>query len=191
MAHDNPIVFFALPEEWFAWLAENHDKSAGVWLRMFKKGAGQLTLDYAQALDGALCYGWIDGQKKTYDADSWIQMFTPRRPKGTWSKRNREHVERLIESGQMHSAGLKEVEKAKEDGRWDQAYDSPKNMEIPEDFLRELAKSKKATKFFETLNKANLYAIAWRLQTAKKPETREKRKQAILQMLKEGKKIHD
>ena len=148
------------------------------------------SITYAEALDEALCFGWIDGQLKTCDTKSWLQKFTPRRSKSIWSKRNREHVARLIKEKRMTAAGLKEIELAKKDGRWEGAYDSPKNMQVPADFLRELKKDKNAYAFFQTLNKANTSAIAWRLQTAKKPETREKRMQAVLQMLGQGKKLH-
>jgi uncharacterized protein YdeI (YjbR/CyaY-like superfamily) len=140
------------------------------------------------------CYfrldGWIDGQKKAHDDYSWLQKFTPRRPKSGWSKMNTRHAERLIESEKMAPAGLKEVEAAKRDGRWKAAYDSFGNATVPIDFLKELAKDNKAKAFFETLNKTNLYSIAYRLQTAKKPETREKRMKAIIEMLARGEKFH-
>lgn len=186
-----PIVTFKSPKDWASWLAKNHVKSSGLWLRLFKKDSGVASVTYAEALDEALCYGWIDGQLDKYDEKSWLRKFTPRRPKGVWSKRNIEHVNRLIGAGKMKPAGLKEVKAAKADGRWGRAYDSPSAMQVPDDFLRELAKHKKAQAFFETLNRANTYAIAWRLQTAKKPETRAKRMQAILAMLERGEKIHD
>lgn len=184
------VVSFASSKEWRKWLAENHDKSNGVWLRLFKKDSGEKTVTYAEALEEALCYGWIDGQKNKYDTQSYIQKFTPRRPKSIWSKRNTEIAERLIQEGKMKKVGMQQVELAKADGRWQQAYDSPKNMTVPEDFLQLLSKNKKAKAFFDELNKANQYAIAWRLQTAKKPETREKRLKEILQMMSEGKKFH-
>jgi uncharacterized protein YdeI (YjbR/CyaY-like superfamily) len=149
------------------------------------------TVTYAEALDEALCYGWIDGQLEKYDEKSWLRKFTPRRPKSVWSKRNIEHVNRLVDAGKMKPAGLKEMEAAKADGRWGRAYDSPSAMQVPQDFLAELSKHKKAQIFFETLNKANTYAIAWRLQTAKKPETREKRMKKFIQMLENGEKLHD
>jgi uncharacterized protein YdeI (YjbR/CyaY-like superfamily) len=176
--------------DWGKWLSANHSKAEGVWLRFFKKGSNIPTLTYEEALLEALCYGWIDGQSKSFDEKSWVQRFTPRRPKSVWSKRNTERIARLIREGRMKKAGLKQVEAAKADGRWEKAYDSPKDMVIPEDFLKELSKNKKAKAFFETLNKANTYAIGWRLQTAKKPETRIKRMKEILVMLKAGKKFH-
>jgi uncharacterized protein YdeI (YjbR/CyaY-like superfamily) len=168
-------ISFTSSKEWRKWLAANHAKSKGIWLRFFKKDSGEKTVTYAEALQEALCYGWIDGQANKYDARSYIQKFTPRRPKSIWSKRNTEIAERLIQEGKMKKAGMQQVELAKADGRWQQAYDSPKNMTLPEDFLQQLSKDKKAKAFFDGLNKANQYAIAWRLQTAKKPETREKR----------------
>jgi uncharacterized protein YdeI (YjbR/CyaY-like superfamily) len=184
------VVSFASSKEWAKWIAENYAKSIGVYVRFFKKDSGEKTVTYAEALEEALCYGWIDGQANKYDADSYIQKFTPRRPKSIWSKRNTEIAERLIKEGRMKKAGLEQVELAKADGRWQQAYDSPKNMKVPDDFLQELSKNKKAKTFFDGLNKTNLYAIAWRLQTAKKPETREKRLKEILAMMSEGKKFH-
>jgi uncharacterized protein YdeI (YjbR/CyaY-like superfamily) len=186
-----PISSFKSPKDWASWLAKNHAKSSGLWLRLFKKDSGVATVTYAEALDEALCHGWIDGQLDKYDEKSWLRKFTPRRPKSVWSKRNIEHVNRLLAAGKMNSAGLKEVEAAKADGRWGRAYDSPSAMQVPADFLKELSKDKKAKAFFETLNKANTYAIAWRLQTAQKPETRAKRVQAMLEMLKRGEKLHE
>lgn len=184
------VVSFASLKEWRKWIAGNHAISNGIWLRFFKKDSGAKTFTYAEALEEALCYGWIDGQAKKYDADSYIQKFTPRRPKSIWSKRNTEKAERLAREGRMKKAGMQQVELAKADGRWQKAYDSPANMKVPEDFLQQLSKNKKAKAFFDGLNKANLYAIAWRLQTAKKPETREKRLKEILAMMSEGKKFH-
>jgi uncharacterized protein YdeI (YjbR/CyaY-like superfamily) len=184
------IIAFSSAKKWERWLAENHGSSIGIWLRFFKKSSGVASVTHAQALDEALCYGWIDGQLKRHDAMSWLHKFTPRRPSSIWSKRNREHVGRLAKDGKMQPAGLKVVNAAKADGRWDMAYDSPSKMTIPEDFLRALSKDKGARMFFETLNKANTYAIAWRLQTAKMPETREKRMRTILEMLARGKKLH-
>jgi uncharacterized protein YdeI (YjbR/CyaY-like superfamily) len=184
------ILSFATAGEWRAWLAKNHASAKGIGLRIFKKNSGHKSVTYEEALDEALCYGWIDSQKQPYDNLSWIQKFTPRRERSIWSKRNKEHIARLIKERRMKPAGLKEVEAAKSDGRWDSAYDSPKNMEVPPDFLEALKKNKKAYAFFLTLNKANSFAIAWRLQTAKKPETREKRKKTILDMFAKGEKLH-
>ncbi len=185
-----PVISFATAEDWRRWLEENLENEKGIWLRIFKKGTGLPSVTHGTALDEALCYGWIDGQAKKYDDKSYLQKFTPRRPRSIWSKRNIEHIERLEKEGKMHTAGRKEVEAAKADGRWERAYDSPKNMEVPEDFIAELSKNKKALAFFETLNKTNRYSIAWRLQTAKKPETRERRKKVILEMMAKGEKFH-
>jgi uncharacterized protein YdeI (YjbR/CyaY-like superfamily) len=173
-----------------AWLAKNHGQSPGILLQIYKKDSGVATVTYAQALDQALCFGWIDGQKKPGDQQSWLQTFVPRRPKSSWSKNNTAHAERLIKSGAMTAAGLKEVEAARSDGRWQAAYDGFGGATMPDDFLRQLAKSKKAKAFFATLNKTNLYSIVYRLQTAKKPETRDKRMQAIIAMLERGEKFH-
>lgn len=185
-----PILSFAAAESWEKWLAKNHARSGGVWLRIQKKGSGLDSPTYAEALDCALCRGWIDGRKKSAGAGSWLQMFTPRRPRGAWSKRNTEHAERLIRDGRMKPAGLAEIEAAKKDGRWKAAYDPPSAAVIPTDFLEALARNKKALAFFDALNKANRYAISYRLQTAKKAETRQKRVKAILAMMAQGKKFH-
>jgi uncharacterized protein YdeI (YjbR/CyaY-like superfamily) len=173
-----------------AWLRKNHSRSDGIWLRIFKKGSGVATITYAEALDEALCFGWIDGQKKPFDEQCWLQKFTPRRPKSGWSKINTQHVARLIQSGEMTSAGLKEIDAAKADGRWKMAYHSFANAAVPADFLAALAKYKTAKAFFETLNKTNLYSIVYRLQTAKKPETRERRMRTIIEMLARQEKFH-
>ena len=147
-------------------------------------------MTYAEALDQALCYGWIDGREETIDKLSWLQKFTPRRPKSGWSKINIQHVERLMKAGEMTPAGMEAVEAAKADGRWKTAYASSRDAAPPEDFLKELSKSKKAEAFFNTLNKANVYSIVYRLETAKKPETREKRMKMILAMMEQGKAFH-
>ncbi|CAN5625002.1 YdeI/OmpD-associated family protein [soil metagenome] len=187
---DQPILSFTTIKELNSWLAKNKKSSLGIWMRLFKKNSEVKTITYSEALDAALCYGWIDGQKKPYDTESWLQKFTPRRPKSIWSKRNREHIDRLERSGKMKAAGIKQVEAAKADGRWEQAYDSSSNMVVPADFLKELAKNKKSEAFFKALNKTNTYSIVWRLQTAKKPETREKRMKVIIEMLTKGEKFH-
>lgn len=185
-----PVLFFETPAAFRKWLEKNHAVASGIWLRMYKKKSGVASINYDLALDEALCYGWIDGQVKTYDEQSYIQKFTPRRTRSMWSKRNIEHVARLEKEGRMMPSGIKEVEAAKADGRWDVSYDSPSNMGAPEDFLKELSKNKKSAEFFNSLSKANQYAINWRLQTAKKPETREKRMKLILEMLAKGMKFH-
>jgi len=172
------------------WLAEHHGSADGIWLRMFKKNSGKATVTYAEALDQALCFGWIDGQKKAYDKLSFIQRFTPRRAKSSWSKLNTQHVARLTKAGLMRRAGRAAVEAAKADGRWQAAYDSHRNAAPPEDFLRALNRDRKAKSFFESLSKGNVYAIVYRLQTAKKPETRARRLQTILGMMSRGEKFH-
>lgn len=183
-------IAFKSPRAFRAWLTKNHDRSEGIWLRIYKKDCGAATVTYAEALDQALCYGWIDGQKQAYDAQSWLQKFTPRQPNSGWSKNNTKHAERLIKSGAMTAAGFKEVEDAKADGRWQAAYDAFSSGAVPDDFLKELERDKKAKAFFATLNKTNLYSIVYRLQTAKKPETRAKRMQAIIAKLARGEKFH-
>lgn len=172
------------------WLEKNHAESEGIWLRIFTNASREKSLTYAEALDQALCYGWIDGQKKPSDKLSWLQKLTPRRPRSGWSKINTQHVERLIKGGEMTPAGMAAVEAAKADGRWNTAYSSPRSATPPDDFLKELSKNKKAEEFFKTLNKANVYSIVYRLETAKKPETREQRMKAILAMMEQGKAFH-
>lgn len=186
----NPLKTFTTEQKWREWLERNHHTSRGLWLRIYKKNAGKRGVTYDEALDEALCFGWIDGQMKSHDQISYVQKFTPRRPRSTWSKRNREHIARLIKAKRMTPAGLREVAAAKKDGRWIAAYDSQKNMSLPEDFMKALKGDKKAYDFFMTLNKANKYAIAWRLQTALKPETRARRMNSLLEMLSKGKKLH-
>jgi uncharacterized protein YdeI (YjbR/CyaY-like superfamily) len=185
-----PIIEFKTAEKFETWLEKNQENSNGLWLKIFKKDSGIKTISYAEALDVALCYGWIDGQKKTFDELAYLQKFCPRREKSIWSKINIGHVERLIEAGRMKPAGLKAIEKAKANGNWEKAYDSPSKMTIPEDFLKELRKNKKAEAFYKGLNKTNLFSIGFRLQTAKKQETREKRMKEIIEMLARGEKFH-
>jgi uncharacterized protein YdeI (YjbR/CyaY-like superfamily) len=185
-----PILLFASPDEWEAWLDEQHAASPGLWLRLAKKASGLQSLSYQEALDVALCYGWIDSQKKSYDEQSWLQKFSPRRAKSIWSKVNREKVQRLIESGRMKAAGIREVEAAQQDGRWEAAYDSPSNATVPDDFQAELDKHPEAQAFFSTLNSANRYAILFRIQTAKKAETRSRRIQQLIEMLARQEKLH-
>jgi uncharacterized protein YdeI (YjbR/CyaY-like superfamily) len=184
------ILSFRTPAEFRKWLAANHRQTEGIWLRIFKKDSGERSINYAEALDEALCYGWIDGQKQSHDDASWRQKFTPRRAKSGWSKINTRHADRLMKAGRMKAAGQAQIDAAKKDGRWAAAYDSPSAATFPEDFLAALGKSKKAQAFFESLNKANRYAIAYRLQTAKKPETRQRRMEMILAMLTKGQAFH-
>jgi uncharacterized protein YdeI (YjbR/CyaY-like superfamily) len=186
----NEILSFRSPSELRKWLAANHRQSDGIWLRIFKRDSGEPTVTYAEALDEALCFGWIDGLKQSHDGVSWRQRFTPRRPKSGWSKINTQHADRLITAGRMKAAGQAAIDAAKKDGRWTAAYDSPSKATFPEDFLAALPRNKKAKAFFESLNKANRYAIAYRLQTAKKPETRKRRMEMILAMLARGEAFH-
>jgi uncharacterized protein YdeI (YjbR/CyaY-like superfamily) len=171
-------------------LAVNHGSSGGVWLRIFKKDSGEPSLTYAEALEEALCFGWIDARKERYDDSSWLQRFTRRRLKSRWSKINTQHAERLIRAGRMKAAGQAQIDAAKRDGRWTAAYDSPSKATFPVDFLAALRRHKRAKAFFESLNKANRYAIAYRLQTAKKPETKQRRMEIILAMLARGEAFH-
>jgi uncharacterized protein YdeI (YjbR/CyaY-like superfamily) len=186
---DDKVIAFKSQQAFEAWLARNHGTVGGIWLRIYKKGSGEKTVTYAEALDVALCHGWIDGLKRTYDEVSFIQRFTPRRSRSAWSKVNVGHVERLAREGRMQPPGLAAVEAAKRDGRWARAYDSPRNARVPVDFVRELKKDKAAYAFFQTLNRVNHFAIAYRLGSAKKPETRERRKRLFLEMMAKGQKI--
>lgn len=185
-----PDLAFESARQWESWLAKNHTASEDVWLRIYKKASGRPSLTYAEALDGALCYGWIDSQKKAGDGESWLQRFGPRRARSGWSRINTEHAERLIKAGRMKASGRREIEAAQKDGRWQRAYDSPGRAAIPADFLKALSRNKAARSFFETLNRANVYAIAYRLQTAKKAETRERRLRSIVAMLARGERFH-
>lgn len=181
---------FRSSKELRAWMAKEHARARGLLLRIYKKDSGVPSVTYAEALDQALSFGWIDGQKLPFDANSWVQKFTPRRAKSGWSKKNVSHVDRLIREGLMTPAGLKEVEAAKADGRWTAAYDSSANATVPPEFVEELARNPKAKRFYATLNKANLYSIAYRLQTAKRSETKIKRIKLIIDMLARGEKFH-
>jgi uncharacterized protein YdeI (YjbR/CyaY-like superfamily) len=172
------------------WLTRHGADTNGIWLKIYKKGSGVASITYAEALDEALCFGWIDGQAKKYDERAYIQKFTPRRPKSLWSKRNIAHVERLSKAGMMTERGLQEVHNAQSDGRWAAAYDKPSDMQVPQFFLNLLKQRPQAEAFFSKLNKTNTYAIAWRLQTAKTEATRLKRAEKIVAMLEAGQKLH-
>lgn len=187
---DQLIKAFKNAGQFETWLAKHHAAAKGIWLQLYKKESGKKSLDRQEALEVALCYGWIDARANKHDEESYLQRFSPRRPKSLWSKKNIENVKRLIKEGRMQPAGHKEIAAAKADGRWDKAYDSPANSQVPEDFLKLLKKNKAAWQFYQTLNKTNLFAISWRLQTAKKPETREKRMHSIIAMLEKGQKFH-
>jgi uncharacterized protein YdeI (YjbR/CyaY-like superfamily) len=185
-----PIISFESQQEWEAWLSDNYADSKGLWLKIAKKGTGITTAQYPEALESALCYGWIDGQKASFDETYWLQKFTPRRPKSGWSKINRQKAEELIASGRMQPTGMRQVELAKADGRWDAAYDSQSTIAVPDDLQRELDKNPKASAFFATLNSANRYAILYRIQTAKKPETRTARIEKFMDMLSKNEKLY-
>ena len=187
---DKPIVEFRKQSDWTKWLEKSHAKSSGVWLRMAKKDSGLKSINHDEALDVALCYGWIDGQARSEGATTWLQKFTPRGKRSIWSKKNRDNVQRLIESGDMRDAGLAEVERAKKDGRWDAAYDSPKTIEVPDDLKAALNKNKKAKALFEKLDSRNRYAILFRTHNAKRAETRAKRIKQFVEMLERGEKIY-
>lgn len=181
-----PILPFASVTLWEQWLTEHHNQLDGVWIKIAKKGSGIASVTHDEALDVALCYGWIDGQRNAADERFFLQKFTPRRPRSLWSQRNIEKVVMLTAAGRMQPAGLDEVAAAQQDGRWTAAYASQKNMVVPEDFLQALEQNQQAQVFFNTLNKTNVYAIAWRLATAKQPKTRQRRFDALLAMLESG-----
>jgi uncharacterized protein YdeI (YjbR/CyaY-like superfamily) len=181
---------FASSAELREWLEAHHGVYQGIWLRIFKKVSGEKSVNYAEALDQALCYGWIDGQKMPCDAKSWLQRLTPRRPRSAWSKINTQHVKRLTKAGSMAPSGLKVVETAKADGTWSAAYGSFRDAKPPPDFLKELAANKRAKAVFATLNKTNLFSIVYRLETARNPELRARRMKMILEMLENGKVFH-
>jgi uncharacterized protein YdeI (YjbR/CyaY-like superfamily) len=185
---DLPIVPFASLDAWEAFLERQHATSEGLWLKLAKKGSGIESVTYDQAVEVALCYGWIDGQVRKLDEDYYLQRFTPRRPRSKWSKVNRKRAMELIERGVMKPAGLREVERAKADGRWDAAYDSPRTATVPADLLRELEKNEQARKVFYELDGRNRYAILYQIQDAKKPETRARRIAKYVAMLTEQEK---
>ncbi len=188
---DLPILPFKDPKDWAVWLDKNHAKSSGIWLKLAKKASGIKSVTYDEAIEVALCYGWIDGQKKSYDETAWLQKFTPRGPKSIWSKINTEKAQRLIENGQMKPAGLKAIESAKQDGRWDAAYAPQSKAAVPDDLQAELDRNAKAKAFFTTLDSVNRYAILHRIHTAKKAETRAKRIEKFVRMLENKEKIHN
>jgi len=180
---DLPVLGFADAGAWESWLAQQHGSSPGVWLKIAKKGSGATGVSYPEALEVALCYGWIDGQKGALDDEYWLQRFTPRKPGSRWSKINTEKAAELIETGRMRPAGMREVELAREDGRWDAAYAGQRSMAVPEDLERELAGNEAARAFFATLSSVNRYAILYRIADAKRPETRARRIAKYVAML--------
>jgi uncharacterized protein YdeI (YjbR/CyaY-like superfamily) len=181
---------FKTRKDFAAWLEKNHKTSPALWVRVAKKNSGVSSITYAEGVEVALCYGWIDAQKLPEDETAWLQRFMPRRPRSIWSKVNREKVLALIASGQMKPAGVEEIDRARKDGRWEAAYDSPGAAAVPADFEKELDRHPKAKAFYKTLNRANSYAILWRLQTAKKVETRAKRMRSFIEMLEKGETLH-
>ncbi len=187
---DLPVASLPSGEAWERWLEKEHERSTGVWLKIAKKGSGTETVSYAEALEVALCYGWIDGQKSGLDDTHWLQRFTPRTPRSKWSRINRDKATELIEQGKMRPAGLHEVERAKADGRWDAAYAGQRTATIPKDFAHALDQNPAAREFFATLTGANRYAFLYRLHEAKRPETRARRIDRFIEMLNEGKTLH-
>jgi uncharacterized protein YdeI (YjbR/CyaY-like superfamily) len=188
---DGPLLELPDREAWADWLAEHGESSSGVWLKLARKDGGGQSLTYAEALDVALCHGWIDGQKGKIDERHWRQRFTPRTARSRWSKRNRERAEQLLARSEMAPAGLREVEAARADGRWEAAYDSPATAEVPPDLQAALDADPAAREFFSGLDRANRYAILYRLQEARRPETRARRLEKFLVMLREGRRIHE
>ena len=189
-ASELQILEFADLAAWLRWLEQHHASAPGVWIKLAKRGSGRASISAAQAVEGALCWGWIDGQGRSLDAAAWLLKLTPRRARSVWSKINRERALALIESGAMRPPGLAEVERAKQDGRWAEAYDSPRNATVPSDLAAALAKNARARKSFEALDSANRYAILWRLQHAKRADTRAKRLAAFVEMLARGETLH-
>jgi uncharacterized protein YdeI (YjbR/CyaY-like superfamily) len=185
-----PVLPFESPQAWEQWLAQHYTDSAGIWLKIAKKETAIATVTHDEALNAALCYGWIDGQRKGLDEQYFLQKFTPRRPRSIWSLRNVDKVTKLIAEGKMQPSGQAEVDAAKADGRWDAAYGGQKDMEIPADFMAALQAKPAALEFFNSLNRANIFAIVFRLRTAKKTETRQRRFEALLGMMERGEKIH-
>ncbi|SEK11574.1 MULTISPECIES: YdeI family protein [unclassified Variovorax] len=184
--HDAPLEC-ADAAAWTRWLRRHHESAAGIWLRIAKKGSGIASIDHPQALEEALCHGWIDGQRKSDDAQYFLQRFTPR---SMWSQINRDKVRKLIDDGRMQPAGLAEVARAKADGRWDAAYEGASVATVPPDLQAALDANRKAAKFFATLDARNRYAVLFRTQGAKKPETRARRIEKFVEMLARGEKIH-
>jgi len=186
----DPIRLFATQAAWALWLEKNHRKSAGLWLRLAKKDSGLRSVTYKEALEVALCYGWIDGQKRGESEQAWLQRFLPRSANSIWSKINRDNVNALIASGRMKAAGLEAVKAAKKAGRWTAAYDSPKGAKVPEDFQLALDASPQARDFFQSLDSANRYAVLFRIQTVKKAETRVRKIREYIEMLERNERIH-
>lgn len=190
MLPQDPTLTCASQDEWETWLQTHYETSAGIWLRLAKKTSGQVTLTYAEALDSALCFGWIDGQKKAESNEFWLQRFSPRTAKSLWSKINTEKAQALMQAGRMRPSGLREIERAQQDGRWERAYTSAGNATVPADLQKALDANTKAKEFFDTLNRQNRYAILFRIQNVKKAETRAKKIAQFVEMLANGQKLH-
>ena len=187
---DSPPIVFKSAKAFEAWLKKNHATCDGVWLKIGKRGASEITVTYPEAVEIALCWGWIDGLKKGLDEQHFLQRFTPRRARSIWSKINVDKAQALIEAGRMQPPGYAQVEAAKADGRWAQAYDGARTSTVPEDLAAALEAAPKAKAFFATIDAANRYAVLWRIQTAVKAETRARRIAQLVEMLAKGKTIH-
>ena len=187
---DDPIIYAETPAKFETWLRKNHDKVDGIWLALAKKNGTKTSVSYVEAVEIALCWGWIDGQKRKLDDDHSLQRFTPRRPRSMWSKINVDRVAALTNAGRMQPSGQAEVDKAKADGRWDRAYDPQSTMTVPDDFAAALAKNKAAATNFDTLNRSNVFAILFRINDAKKPETRAARIDKYIAMLERGERLY-
>ena len=187
---DLPVRAFRDDGAFERWLDRNHTRTPGLWIKIAKRDTGVASVTHAEAVDTALCFGWIDGQRRPLDTTYFLQRFTPRRPKSIWSKNNRDKVTQLIEIGRMRPAGLREIERAKADGRWDAAYDGQRTAGVPDELQRLLDRNRRAREFFATLDSANRYAFVWRVQQGKKPETRRRRAEEFVKMLEAGETFH-
>ncbi len=185
-----PVHYFERRNDWASWLKENHESSPGVWLQLAKKGSGLPSVSYDEAIEIALCFGWVDGQKRAHSGQFWLQKFARRSGKSVWSKINKNKAIALIKTGKMEPAGRREVDRAKSDGRWDLAYDSASTATVPNDLQSALDGNTRAGNFFATLDRRNRYAILFRIQTARKAETRAKKIAQFVQMLARHEKVH-
>jgi uncharacterized protein YdeI (YjbR/CyaY-like superfamily) len=190
MKDDLPVILFETEQALINWLEENY-KSSGVWIRIAKKNSGISSITYEKAVEVALCFGWIDGLKKTFDEKTWIQRFSPRKPASKWSKINKEKALKLMEAGKMQPSGFAIIEISKKKGTWDTAYDSQKNTKVPDDLQAELDKNTEVAEFFNSLNSVNKYAIIYRLQVSRNPEIRTKKLDQFIEMLKRKERIHN
>jgi uncharacterized protein YdeI (YjbR/CyaY-like superfamily) len=185
-----PVLAFADGQAWEAWLCDHHGTAEGVWVKVGRAGGTDRSVTYDEVVEGALVYGWIDGQKRALDERFWLQRVTPRRARSAWSRRNRAWAERLAAEGRLAPAGVREVERAQADGRWERAYDGPRTATVPDDLRRELDRHPRAGAFFAALDSANRYAVLYRVQTAHRPETRARRIATLVAMLDRGEKLH-